>query len=208
MQISLKKILKGYHMFRTKYAHGNRSIMKLLSKYGQQPQVMVIACCDSRVDPGLILQCDPGELFVVRNIANIVPPYEKDTMHHGTSAALEYGVKFLKVKHLILLGHSQCGGMQALLDKKTSAENDFIDKWVSIIDTTHFSPDSVDECAQMALHQSHHNCLSFPWIAEKVAQKELVIHQWFFDIKHGQIFTYLEKEKAYMELEMSETITG
>jgi carbonic anhydrase len=203
MQKSLKRMLKGYQAFRNKYAHGNRSIMRLLSLYGQQPQIMVIACCDSRVDPGLILQCDPGDLFVVRNIANIVPPYENDNAHHGTSAALEFGIKFLEVEHLILLGHSQCGGMQALLDKKTSTENDFITNWVSIIDTENISPENVDDCAKLALHQSHQNCLSFPWIAEKVSLKKLVIHQWFFDIKTGEIYTYSDLEKTYKQLEPS-----
>src|SRR5882672_7609286 len=105
MKESFKKILKGYEKFRDKYAQGDESIMHSLSKYGQQPQVMVVACCDSRVDPALILQCDPGDLFVIRNVANIIPPYEKDEAHHGTSAALEFGIRFLKVEHLILLGH-------------------------------------------------------------------------------------------------------
>src|SRR5438105_3891479 len=116
MKNSFEKILQGYQLFRKKYAVGDNSVMQYLSHYGQQPQVMVVACCDSRVDPAVIFQCDPGDLFVVRNVANIVPPYEKDKMHHGTSAALEFGICFLKIKHLVLLGHSQCGGIQVLLD--------------------------------------------------------------------------------------------
>src|SRR5437660_12639651 len=125
MEQSLIKIKQGYQIFREKYAQGDSSVMQFLSHYGQQPQIMVVACCDSRVDPALILQCDPGDLFVVRNVANIIPPYEKDEAHHGTSAALEFGICFLKVKHLILLGHSQCGGYQALLNSHEN-ENDFI----------------------------------------------------------------------------------
>src|SRR4029078_63814 len=116
MEQSLKKMLLGYQEFRKKYALGDQSIMNYLSSHGQNPQVMVVACCDSRVDPALILQCDPGDLFVVRNVANIVPPYVTDEYHHGTSAALEFGIRFLEVKHLILLGHSQCGGIQSLLN--------------------------------------------------------------------------------------------
>src|ERR1700729_1325557 len=84
MEKSFTKILEGYHVFRKKYAVGDKSVMQYLSHYGQQPRVMVVACCDSRVDPALILQCDPGDLFVVRNVANIIPPYEKDEAHHGT----------------------------------------------------------------------------------------------------------------------------
>src|SRR5271166_4881809 len=136
MPNSFTKMLQGYQLFREKYASGDNSVMQYLSNYGQQPQIMVVSCCDSRVDPALIFQCHPGDLFVVRNVANIIPPYEKDELHHGTSAALEFGVGFLKVKHLILLGHSQCGGIQLLLNSQDSGnQNDFITSWVSLIKT-------------------------------------------------------------------------
>lgn len=198
MEKSFNKILQGYKSFRNKYAHGDQSVMQYLSYYGQNPKVMVVACCDSRVDPALILQCDPGDLFVVRNVANIVPPYEKDEMHHGTSAALEFGVRNLEVQHLILLGHSQCGGIQALLNNNT--ENDFIARWVSLIKTQHCDRHDSDECAKFALKQSYQNCLTFPWLAEKVAQGDLVIYLWFFDIKTGQIFMYSENKDEYQPL--------
>lgn len=201
MEQSFKDLLKGYQEFRDKYAHGDSSIMHQLSQQGQQPQTMVVACCDSRVDPALVLQCNPGELFVVRNVANIVPPYEKDDAHHGTSAALEFGVCYLKVKHLILLGHSQCGGIQALLDSKNLQQNDFITNWVSLINTSDYDEPHVDNCAKAGLHQSHQNCLAFPWIKERVENKELQIHLWFLDIKTGKIFTYLEEEDNYVPLE-------
>lgn len=200
---SYKKMVKGYQSFRKKYVHGNRSIMKYLSYHGQQPEVMVVACCDSRVDPALILQCDPGDLFIVRNVANIVPPYEKDEMHHGTSAALEFGVRFLKVKHLILLGHSQCGGIQALLNRTTSDDNDFITPWVSVLKTDHNHNCSIDEFAKLALSQSYENCLKFPWIQDKVTKGELIIHRWFFDIKAGQIFEYFDKQNGFKPLDIS-----
>jgi carbonic anhydrase len=200
----LKKILEGYHLFRDKYATGDATVMQYLSHYGQEPEMMVVACCDSRVDPALILQCDPGDLFVVRNVANIVPPYEKDEMHHGTSAALEFGVCFLKVKHLILLGHSQCGGVQALLNKKNNFPNDFISNWVSLIESpqteSHQQDDQQDDYAKLALRKSHQNCLSFPWIRDKVKQHELQIHLWFFDIKSGQIFNFVDGENQFKPL--------
>lgn len=200
MDLNFKKILEGYSEFRDKYAHGDASVMKLLSSYGQSPEVMVIACCDSRVDPALILQCDPGDLFVVRNVANIVPPYEKDDSHHGTSAALEFAICFLKVKHLVLLGHSQCGGIQALLSKEKGIHNDFIDNWVSVIERDHDCTRDVDEFAKLAIHQSSDNCLGFPWIQEKVEKGELTIHQWFFDIKEGQIYQYSQEQQEYLPL--------
>jgi len=200
MENSLAKILQGYQQFREKYAQGDNSVMQYLSNYGQKPKIMVVSCCDSRVDPALILQCDPGDLFVVRNIANIIPPYEKDEAHHGTSAALEFGIGFLKVKHLILLGHSQCGGIELLLSNKNANHNDFITNWVSLIKTPHTHLQDQDEFAKLALNQSLEHCLTFPWIKDKVAQNELKIHLWFFDVKQGQVFTYSETDKKYRPL--------
>jgi carbonic anhydrase len=197
---SFIKIKQGYQEFRKKYALGDQSVMHYLSNNGQQPQIMVVACCDSRVDPALILQCDPGDLFVVRNVANIIPPFEKDEAHHGTSAALEFGVRILNVEHLILLGHSQCGGIQALLNNNSN-QNDFIDNWVSLIRTQGCQQHDMDDYAKLALNESYQNCLTFPWINDKVIQKELNIHLWFFDIKMGQIFTYSNIQKKYHPLD-------
>lgn len=197
----MKKILKGYQEFRMKYAEGDKSVMQYLSRYGQQNVTMVVACCDSRVDPALILQCDPGDLFVTRNVANIIPPYELDNAHHGTSAALEFGICYLKVQHLIILGHSQCGGITALLNQTELRQNDFISNWVNVVDSPEFEGKEVDECSKLALQKSYQNCLTFPWIAEKVENKELDIHLWFFDIKTGQIYTYSEHDDDYKPLD-------
>jgi len=204
MKKSFTKIVEGYQNFRKKYALGDTSVMQSLAYHGQKPQIMVVACCDARVDPALILQCEPGDLFVVRNVANIVPPYEKqekDETHHGTSAALEFGICSLEVKHLILLGHSQCGGIQALLNQAKPQQNDFVTQWVSLINLPHAHTHDADEYAKMALHQSHQNCLTFPWLKKKIMQKELEIHLWFFDIKSGQIFSYDHTQKKYLPLE-------
>lgn len=202
MQKSLTKILHGYNNFREKYALGDKSVMQCLSNYGQKPRIMVVACCDSRVDPALILQCDPGDLFVTRNVANIVPPYEIDDAHHGTSAALEFGLCRLEVPHLILLAHSQCSGIQALLSNEKHAEDDFISSWVSLIKTSNMCEGGdVDACAKSALQQSHQNCMTFPWIKDKVEQKKLTIHLWFFDIKTGQIYTYSNESRRYEPLD-------
>lgn len=203
MQDSFKKLMLGYQAFRDKYVHGDSAVMHFLHEYGQQPKVMVVACCDSRVDPAVILQCDPGDLFVVRNVANIVPPYEKDEAHHGTSAALEFGICFLQVKHLILLGHSQCGGIQALLNSNTekALNDDFITNWVSVIKPKS-GQHNVDECAKHALNQSYNNCLTFPWIRDRVAAQKINIHLWFFDIKSGQIFNYRAATREYHPLDV------
>jgi len=199
MKKSLKKILSGYFEFRKEYATGNQSIMHHLAAQGQKPEIMVIACCDSRVDPSLILQCDPGDLFVVRNVANIIPPYERDEKHHGTSAALEFGVCYLHVKHLIIFGHSQCGGIHALLNAAHLKQNDFISNWVSLIDLHNHSKDK-DIVAKKALSHSYENCLTFPWIKTRIEKNELQIHRWFFDIQSGEIFIYSPESKDYQAL--------
>jgi carbonic anhydrase len=200
---TFKDLLEGYRLFRQKYT-GDNSIMKNLSTQGQNPQFMLVSCCDSRVDPALILQCDPGDLFVVRNIANIVPPYEKDEALHGTSAALEFGIRRLNVRDLILLGHSQCAGIRALLQNGSLQQNDFITKWVSSIKISENELNDLkdpDEYAKLGLTRSYENCLTFPWIKEKVDKQELTIHRWFFDIQMGQIFTYSDIYDLYQPLE-------
>ncbi|WP_419241656.1 carbonic anhydrase [Cardinium endosymbiont of Nabis limbatus] len=200
MEDDLKKILKGYKAFRNKYVHSDASIMYHLHRNGQQPKVMVIACCDARVDPALILQCDPGDLFVVRNVANIVPPYEKDTRHHGTSAALEFGICLLNIAHLIVLGHSQCGGIKALLEGERLQQDDFITNWVALIKQPDCEKYQVDDYAKLSLEQSHQNCMTFPWIKEKTEAGALTIHLWFFDIQRGQVYTYSNAKKRYEAL--------
>jgi carbonic anhydrase len=194
---NFNRIVSGYKKFKSEHASGASSVMKNLSEYGQNPEMMIVACCDSRVDPALILQCSPGDLFVVRNVANIIPPYEKDEKHHGTSAALEFGLCFLNIGHLVILGHSQCGGIQALFDSKKDC-NDFIAPWMSLIQPAKES--SVDALSKNAIHQSFQNCLTFPWIFEKYKNKTLQIHRWFFDIKNAKLLSWCDKEKDYIDL--------
>ena len=202
MENLFKKMLEGYGVFRKKYTVVDNAVMRYLADSGQKPQVMIVSCCDSRVDPALILQCNPGDLFVVRNVANIIPPYQKDEVLHGTSAALEFGICLLNIKHLILLGHSQCGGINALLNSQNLLQNDFITKWVSSIKVAGSKVSNPDEYAKLGLTRSYKDCLTFPWIKEKVDTQELTIHRWFFDIKTGQIFTYSENYDVYQALDV------
>lgn len=189
MEDSLKKLLKGYTTFREIYAQDCDSVMKQLAHDGQNPEFMVVACSDSRVDPALLLQSKPGDLFVVRDVANIVPPFEQDNGHHGVSAALEFGICYLKVKHLIILGHSQCGGIEALLNQQALQQDDFISDWVSLLASEQQFTDT-DQCSQHALLQSYKNCLSFPWIKQRVDSGQLAIHLWFFNIEKAEISAY------------------
>ena len=198
MQKLFNKLSDGYQEFRKKYAACDKSIMNQLAD-GQHPQIMVVSCCDSRVDPGLILQCEPGELFVVRNVASIIPPYEIDDASHGTSAALEFGVKHLNVKHLILMGHSQCGGIKALIDGTDVENSDFIKNWISIVKKENPQEVDVDEYVKKALHQSYKNAMKFPWIKERIENGSLMFHIWFFEIKTGKLFSYNYEDGKYYE---------
>src|SRR4030095_6168051 len=128
-----KHLLEGYKAFATQRLPTEQSRYRELSVKGQSPEVMVIGCCDSRVSPEVIFDVGPGELFVVRNIANLVPVYQPDGNAHGVSAALEYAVKVLKVKHIVVLGHAQCGGIRAFIDDiEPLSPGDFIGRWMAM----------------------------------------------------------------------------
>ena len=189
----LTKLLEGYQAFRNKYHKKDNSVMQQLAK-GQQPKILVVACCDSRVDPAILLQCDPGELFVVRNVANIVPPCESDEFHHGTSAALEFAVCYLEVEHIIILGHSQCGGIQALMNKDELKQDEFISHWMTASALSH-QANSADELAQQSLKQSKQNCLTFPWLKQRVDAGKLTVDCWFFEIENAQLKTLDEQNE-------------
>ncbi len=187
----IQQLISGFEKFRDRYYEGNDRLFDRL-KNAQSPSVLVISCSDSRVDPAILLDADPGQLFVVRNIANLVPPRNADGGTHGVSAALEFAVCVLKVRHIIILGHSQCGGIRALLD---SASGEFITQWMNIVRA--IKPTGVGdhehdarECEQQAILLSLKNLITFPWIAERVNQGGLMLHGWYFDIASGRLEGY------------------
>src|ERR687894_3184113 len=129
-----KRLVDGYRAFLGERFPRERSRFAALAEAGQRPEVMVIGCCDSRVPPEVIFDARPGELFVVRNVANLVPPYAPDGDYHGTSAALEFAVQALKVKHIVVLGHARCSGIQAFAEEAAPlSSGDFIGKWMTMI---------------------------------------------------------------------------
>src|ERR1700693_3350981 len=124
-------LLQGYRAFTSQRLPTEQSRYRDLSERGQSPEVMVIGCCDSRVSPEVIFDARPGELFVVRNVANLIPPYSPDGAYHGVSAALEFGVGALRVKHIVVLGHAHCGGVRAFAEEHAPlSSSDFIGKWM------------------------------------------------------------------------------
>lgn len=138
-------LTEGYLSFRERRLPGEQTRFAQLAETGQSPKVMIVGCCDSRVSPEVIFDARPGEMFVVRNVANIVPPYQPDGHLHGTSAALEYGVIALKVEHIVVLGHGGCGGIAAYVDsgRKPLSPGDFVGAWISQLDG---AADLVPDC--------------------------------------------------------------
>lgn len=191
----MDKLIEGYHKFRESYWQEYRDVFESLASVGQSPRAMVIACCDSRVDPQTIFSAEPGEIFVVRNVANLVPPYAPNSDYHGTSAALEFAVRSLQVKHIIVLGHSGCGGVRKLVQGPTKDGEDFIDTWMKISATAREkalaeaqSPEEVTACAEQEnIRVSLNNLHTFPWIEERVKQGTLALHGWYFIIETGEL---------------------
>src|SRR5579871_2033867 len=128
----MKNLIEGYQRFRAKGWPEQSSVFESLARNGQSPESLVVTCVDSRVDPAMIFDAGPGAMLTVRNVANLVPPYAPDSTYHGTSAAVEFGVRVLEVKHVIVLGHGLCGGVKALLENKPDDALEFIATWMSI----------------------------------------------------------------------------
>ena len=209
-------LLKGTEKFRAQYFSKDKAnaLYEKLVAEGQSPKTMVIACSDSRVDPSIILESQPGELFIVRNVANLVPPYDNDPKHHGTSAALEFAVQTLQVSNIIILGHSHCGGIRALLASSpkpyTTEAHSFIDSWMKIaevakaITLSECSHSDISEkekmCEEQSLRISLKNLMTFPWIHERVAKGELHLYAWRFDLISGKIQCFNSASQQFEDL--------
>lgn len=199
---SLRPFLEGYRQFRDQYFRENRAFIETLMTKGQKPKAMMIACSDSRIDPSLKFGAGPGDLFIVRNVANLVPPYAPDETYHGTSAALEFAVRDLEVEHLIVMGHAKCGGIHALMHHGDHGAghaaghgDDFVSSWVKIAEPARKAalaatrdPAAAQRiCEQESVKTSLENLMTFPWIAERVRAGKLQIHGWYFDLGTGTL---------------------
>jgi carbonic anhydrase len=195
----LEKLKSGFREFRKHYFEDDPELYKHLTAEGQSPIALVIACCDSRVHPTQIMRTDPGDIFVVRNVANLVPAYVDDGKTHGTSAAIEFAVKHLKVPHIIVVGHSKCGGIRALMEGKHEGKlHKFIDPWMAIMasareEVSRKYPDaSLDDkcakCERAAIGVSLENLLSFPFVRRAVESGDIQLHGWYFDFEQGELF--------------------
>jgi len=208
----IRKLIDGFGRFRARHFQTDDSLYQRLTREGQAPRIMVIACCDSRVDPAIITDCDPGDLFVVRNVANLVPPHETAGHYHGTSAALEFAVRCLSVQHVIVLGHARCGGIRALLHGVQGEEGvgQFIKPWMAIAEEARSrvmesgtgQPEDATARAveQAAIQISLRNLMTFPWLRDRVQDKRLQLHGWYFDLDHGELLRYQPDQDRYTAL--------
>ncbi len=191
----MKTLLEGYERFRKGYWQEHEELYSTLARDGQSPPAMVIACADSRVAPEAIFDCAPGEIFVVRNVSALVPPYKPDGSKHGTSAALEFAVTALEVRSIVVMGHSRCGGIRALMQPDGS-HGDFLESWMEIAKSARQrvcdSPDMSEDfdarcyaCEHEAIRVSLANLRTFPWIAERVRDGRLTLAGMHFDVETG-----------------------
>jgi carbonic anhydrase len=185
-------LVDGYRRFRTAGYIQQKSRFDHLASDGQAPPVMIISCCDSRVDPATIFDTVPGQVFALRNVANLVPPYELGGGLHGVSAAIEFGVLGLEVRHIVVLGHAQCGGIKAALEGGAPGLT-FVTKWMEIIRETRdrvvqaAPADPQRELEHESIRVSLDNLRSFPFIAEREKAGTLKLHGAFFGIADGEL---------------------
>ena len=203
-------LVDRFQRFKFRHFAPNSNHYQDLAEHGQKPEVMLVSCCDSRVDPETIFSAMPGELFVVRNVANLVPPYETGGNYHGVSAALEFAVLNLKVKHIVIMGHSSCGGITAALHGHAAEETEarFISNWMSMLDEAKSRlkmahPGTTEkhvlqqkmECAGIVASLA--NLRTFPCVQQLEAKGRLQLHGAHFDIGTGQLFVLDEATKQF-----------
>jgi carbonic anhydrase len=196
----VQRFIAGFRAFQEDYFGSNKSLFETL-RHGQQPKTMIIGCSDSRVDPARLINSAPGDVFIVRNVANLVPPFEKDGGQHGVSAALEFAICYLCIEQIIVLGHSNCGGIGALITGSSdSIGNGFLSRWMSIATSARERvlaelPDKditlqQRACEQATILLSLENLRSFPFVAERLKAGTLSIYGWYFDLDKGDLLGY------------------
>lgn len=200
----IPELVAGWHRFRSGRFEQQRELMERIAREGQRPRVLMVACCDSRVDPAIVFDCDPGELFIVRNVANLVPPCEGAGSYHGTSAGVEFAVTVLEVEHIVVLGHSRCGGIASLLagPPNTPEPLRFVGPWLEIGREARLAAltppglsteERANLCERLAIRLSLRNLETFPIINKRIASGALKLHGWHYDLGQG-LLTVLDRD--------------
>ena len=195
----IETLLDGFRKFRQLYFEKDPSLYRDLLSHGQNPRFAVVACSDSRVDPALVLKTEPGDIFAIRNVAALVPPYEDDGLYHGTSAALEFAVTKLGVEHIIVIGHAHCGGVAAMVRKQEGgkAGGKFIATWTGLLreareralmDDPELDGDALARASErQSVRLSLDNLATFPFVREAVEAGTLSLHGWYLNIFEGDL---------------------
>lgn len=194
-----KELLSGHANFLAGRYLREKERLRDLASVGQSPTTMIIACCDSRAAPEMIFDSGPGEMFVLRNVANLVPTYQPDGGQHGTSAAIEFAVKALNIANIVVMGHGRCGGIKAALDPdfKSLDDGDFIGKWMSMLgelpnqlgqNSLLTSSERQTAMERISIRNSIRNLRTFPYVAELEAQGKLAVHGAWFDISTAELW--------------------
>jgi carbonic anhydrase len=203
----IPELMAGWQRFRAGRYKEQQRLFERIAREGQQPRIAMVACCDSRVEPAILFDCDPGELFVVRNVANLVPPYSPDGAYHGVSAALEFAVAALKVKHIVVLGHAHCGGVRAYAeDAEPLSPGDFIGKWMSLMAPAAEKvgargalsrPEYLQRMEQASVVNSLDNLMTFPRLRKLIERGQVQLHGAYFGVATGQLSVLDLKTRAF-----------
>ena len=201
----MDRLIEGYRRYRAGMWPQLKALHAKLAQ-GQRPATAIIACCDSRVDPATIFDAYPGELFVIRNIANLVPPAESDTSFHGTSAALEFAVGILEVEQLLVLGHAQCGGVQAALAREQKPIGGFLGHWIDLLEPAKarvgkYAPDPQTDLEYESIKVSLENLMTFPFVAERVNAGKLKLVGARYGVADGKLELYDEVADVFTPLD-------
>jgi carbonic anhydrase len=198
-----QRLIDGYGAFANGRLQSEQHRYRELAEHGQTPEIMVIGCCDSRVSPEVIFDARPGELFVVRNVANLVPPFETQGAYHGVSAALEFGVAALKVKHIVVLGHAHCGGVKAFAeDAEPLSPGDFIGRWMSLMAPaaekvgprgSRSREEYIEQMEKASIVNTLDNLMTFPRVRTLVERSAILLHGAYFGVASGEL-SVLDKE--------------
>jgi carbonic anhydrase len=205
-----ERLIEGYSAFLTERLPHEQNRYRALAEHGQRPEIMVIGCCDSRCSPELIFDAGPGEVFVSRNIANLVPPYTPDSAQRSMSAALEFAVQALKVKHIVVLAHAQCGGIRAYAEEaEPLSPGDFIGNWMSIIEPAAKAvgprgdrslQEYVTALEQTSAVKTLDNLMTFPYVRRRVEAGELHLHAAYFGVATGELSIYDPAQKKFLRV--------
>lgn len=207
------KLISGFVHFKEEFFVNDTSFFEQLVAKGQAPETMVISCSDSRVDPALLFNTRPGDIFIARNVANLVPPYAPDDGLHGVGAAIEYAVMDLKVRNIVILGHAHCGGITALCKHcygEQLPERHFIGPWIKIAEPAITEAKHVSTAAEAqhivehaAIKNSLQNLQHYPFIAERLQKNKISLHGWWFDMDEGSLFAYDQENDHFNALTTS-----